>query len=121
VVKPEAVNALKTPHVEVCVKNDVALVPADVIATVTVLPVHEFARIEVAVVKVSTGLVADVPETRLAKGMDSPTRETCPITVDTAVLTAQDTVSLLVETLMPLTESRTATPAPIVKPQIVAE
>jgi hypothetical protein len=105
VVKPEAVNALKTPHVEVCVKNDVALVPADVIRTVTVLPVHEFARIEVAVVKVSTGLVADVPETRLAKGIDSPTRETCPIeVVGIASLTAQDAVSLLVETLMPRTE-----------------
>lgn len=119
VVKPEAVNAVKTLHTEeVCVKN---CVPVDVIDTVTALPVHEFAGIEVAVVNVSTGLVPDVPETRLAQGIDSPTRETCPFTVDTAVLTAQDTVSLLVETLMPLTEVRTATPEPIVKPQIVAE
>jgi len=95
---------------------------ADVIRTVTALPVHEFAGIEVAVVKVRTGLVPDVPVTRLAKGIDSPTRETWPIeVVGIATLTAQATVSLVVETLMPVTEVVAATPLPIVKPQMVTE
>lgn len=120
-VKPEAVNALTTLHTEVvCVKN---AVPVDVIDTVTALDAHEFAAgIEVAVVKVRTGLVPDVPVTRLAKGIDSPTRETCPIeVVGIATLTAQATVSLLVEILMPVTEVVAATPPPIVKPQMVTE
>lgn len=88
-MKPEAVNALKTLHTEVVrVKN---AVPVDVMDTVTVLDEHEFATgIEVAVVNVSTGLVPDVPETRLAQGIDSPTRETCPIEVGIATLAVQD-------------------------------
>jgi len=94
---------------------------ADVIWTVTALPVHEFAGIEVAVVKVRTGLVPDVPVTRLAKGIDSPTRETWPFGGGIATLTAQATVSLVVEILMPVTEVVAATPLPIVKPQMVTE
>ena len=97
--------------------------PVDVIDTVTALDAHELAAgIEVAVVKVRTGLVPDVPETRLAQGIDSPTRETWPIeVVGIATLTAQATVSLLVEILMPVTEVVAATPLPIVKPQMVTE
>ena len=101
VAKPEADNAVKVLHTEeVCVKNCVTV---DMIETDTTLGVHVLAGIEVAVVNESTGLVPEEPGTRLAHGIDSPTRETCP-TVDIAAFSAQDTVSLLVEILMPLTE-----------------
>jgi len=102
-VKPVAVRAAATPHDDwACVKNDV---PVVVMVTVTVLLVHGFAAIDVAVVNMSTGLTPVVPDTRDAHGIDKDTCETRPIDDWMASLAEQVWESLEVEIFIPFDES----------------